>query len=203
MEEYDMLYSFLKIVLPWVFFPFIKVEIKGLSNIPAQGPVVLISNHSSNWDPLILGIYLPRKLSFMAKEELFKTFFLGLIVRSLGAIPVKRGAADRNAIRKSIKVLEEGKVLSMFPEGTRSKTGEVKEFQPGAVMIAYKGNANIVPVGLRNTSNIGKGLFTKININIGDPIDLNQFGYEKLTGEKLEEISKLLQNKVIGLVENK
>lgn len=196
-----MLYSFLQVVLPVFFFPFMKLEIKGANNIPTQGPVVVISNHTSNWDPLILGVYLPRKLCFMAKEELFKIFFLGSIFRNLGAIPVKRGAADRNAIRQSIKILGEGKVLAMFPEGTRSKTGEVRDFQPGAAMIAYKGKATIVPVGLKNTRSIGKSLFKKVTINIGEPLE-NIVSDEKLTGEKLEETSKLLQNKVIELVEN-
>ena len=198
-----MLYNFLKLILPILLFPLTKIEIKGLNNIPTKGPGVLISNHTSNWDPVILAAYLPRKLSFMAKEELFKIFFIGLIVRNLEAIPVKRGAADRNAIRQSIKVLEEGKVLAMFPEGTRSKTGEVKDFQPGAAMIAYRGKATIVPVGLLNARNIGKGLFTKVTINIGKPLEINELCKEKITGEKLEEISKLLQEKVIELVENK
>jgi len=198
-----MLYSFLKTILPIILFPFIKIEIKGLNNIPTKGPVVLISNHTSNWDPVVLAAYLPRKLFFMAKEELFKIFFLGPIIRNLQAIPVKRGAADRNAIRQSIKVLDEGKVLAMFPEGTRSKTGEVKDFQPGAVMIAYKGKATIVPVGLINARNIGKGLFTNVTINIGEPLEIDKLSKEKITSEKLEEISKLLQKKVIELVENK
>lgn len=195
-----MLYSFLKIVLPLFFFPFMKIEIKGKNNIPTQGPVVLISNHTSNWDPLILGIYLPRKLCFMAKDELFKIFLLGLIFKNLGAIPVKRGAADRNAIRQSIKILGEGRVLAMFPEGTRSKTGEVGDFQPGAVMIAHKGKATVVPVGLKNTRNIGKGLFTKVTINIGEPLEIDKLSDEKITGKDLEVFSKLLQNKVIELV---
>ena len=105
-----MLYNFIKYLLGVIIFFLVKVEVKNLDKLPQEGPVLLACNHLSIWDPIMLGVYLPRKLHFMAKEELFKIFLVGNVIRRIGTFPVKRGAADRNAIREAIRVLKENKV---------------------------------------------------------------------------------------------
>ncbi|KJS22518.1 MAG: hypothetical protein VR72_05615 [Clostridiaceae bacterium BRH_c20a] len=196
-----MLYNFIKYLLGVIIFFLVKVEVKNLDKLPQEGPVLLACNHLSIWDPIMLGVYLPRKLHFMAKEELFKIFLVGNVIRRIGTFPVKRGAADRNAIREAIRVLKENKVLCMFPEGTRSKTGDLLDFQAGVTLIAQKGNAPIVPVGLKGTNEISIFSFkTKISLNIGEPIYLEQLTEGKMNSEQLEQITKLLHNQVKDLL---
>ncbi|NLT96051.1 MAG: 1-acyl-sn-glycerol-3-phosphate acyltransferase [Clostridia bacterium] len=196
-----MLYSVLKFIVKCLMIPFVKIEVQNIEKIPPEGPVLLASNHVSNWDPVILAIALPRKLHFMAKEELFKIFIIGSIIRKLGTFPVKRGAADRNAIRESLKVLNENKVLCIFPEGTRGKPGKLLPFQPGVTLIAHKANAPLVPIGLSGTNNIlVKGLRVKVKLLIGDPIYPAQLAEGKMSSEQLEEITAALQNKVNDLL---
>lgn len=181
--------------------PFVKIEVQNMNNFPQKGPVLLACNHLSNWDPVILAIALPRKLHFMAKEELFKIFILSSIMRNVGTFPVKRGAADRNAIRESLKVLNDNNVLCIFPEGHRSKPGQLLPFQAGVTLIAHKGNAPLVPIGLSGTNNIiKKGLRVNIILNIGEPIYPTQIADGKISSAQLEEITQMLQNKVSDLL---
>jgi len=196
-----MLYNFIKKVFWFILLFLIRIEIKNSDRIPSTGPLVLASNHVSLWDPIILGVFLPRKLHFMAKEELFKIFLVGSIVRKLGTFPVKRGKADRNAIRESIKVLKSEKVLCIFPEGTRSKNGQLLDFLPGVTMIAQKGKAPLIPIGLKGTDNIfKKGFRTKIELNIGEPLYIENMYEGKITSEQLDKITIVLQNKVKDLL---
>lgn len=196
-----MLYNFLKILLRIIMIPFVKIEVQNMDNFPQKGPVLLACNHLSNWDPVILAIALPRKLHFMAKEELFKILILGSIMRNVGTFPVRRGAADRNAIRESLKVLNDNNVLCIFPEGHRSKPGQLLPFQAGVTLIAHKGNAPLVPIGLSGTNNIiKKGLRVKIKLNIGEPIYPNKIVEGKIGSTQLEEITQILQNKVSDLL---
>lgn len=181
--------------------PFVKIEVENIEKLPKEGSVLLASNHLSNWDPVILAISLPRKLHFMAKEELFKIFVLGSIMRNVGTFPVKRGAADRNAIREAIKVLNDNKVLCIFPEGTRSNPGKLLPFQPGVALIAHKANAPLIPLGLSGTNNIlVKGLRVKVKLVIGDPIFPSQLAEGKINSQQIEEITGILQNKVSDLL---
>ncbi|MFZ5943469.1 MAG: lysophospholipid acyltransferase family protein [Bacillota bacterium] len=196
-----MLYSFLKYLFRTVLLLVSKVEVNNLENIPSSGPVLLASNHLSLWDPIVLGVVIPRKLHFMAKEELFNIFLIGSIIRKVGTFPVKRGSADRNAIKNSVKILKEGEVLCIFPEGTRSKTKELLPFQPGIVLIAEKGDSILIPVGIKGTNKIlRKGFRPIISINIGEPIQIKDLIEDKLTSEKMEIISNRIQSKVKELV---
>lgn len=195
-----MLYNSLKYLFRFLLFFLVKIEVKNPEQLPLQGPVLLASNHSSNWDPIILAVFLPRKLHFMAKEELFKIFIVGSVIRKLGSFPVKRGIADRNAIREGIRVLQKDQVLAMFPEGTRSKTNELLPFQSGVAFLAHKGNASLVPVGLLGTNRILSGLRVLVSIQIGEPIRMNEIVEGKISGKQLEDITQVLQNKVKDLL---
>ena len=130
-----MFYSVLKIILRILFKIFLRLEVKGAENIPATGPLVIASNHLSLLDPPVIGVASTRKVHFMAKQELFVPV-LGDIYKLLGAFPVKRGGADRTAIKHGIDLMLDGGVLAIFPEGTRSKTGALGKAEPGALMMA-------------------------------------------------------------------
>ena len=124
---------------------------RGISNVPRNGPLVVVANHGSHLDPPILGHALPRPVSFMAKAELFKVPLLGPLIRALGAYPVSRGASDREAIRTALGRLNEGWATGVFLDGTRQRSGRVENPQLGAALLAARSGAPLLPVALVNT----------------------------------------------------
>lgn len=169
---------------------FFKVEAEGLENISDLSPddrVLITPNHLSLLDPPVLGATLPIKMGYMAKAELFKIPVFGSLIRALGAFPVNRGGGNGiAAIKTAIRLLQEGKRLIMFPEGTRAKTpGILGEGKPGAVMIALKAKAYILPIGIESEYKIGG----RIKIRIGKLINLSEYYDVKTTGEDLKKIT--------------
>lgn len=192
-----MLYDFAKAIILIITKIIFRIKVNGLENIPKQGPCVLCFNHRSLLDPPVLGVYIPRKLSFMAKEELFHIPVLGFLIKHLGAFPVKRGAGDIGAIKAALKILQEGKVLTMYPEGTRMKSGKVGKPKPGVALIATKAQVPVIPIAATGDYK----LFHKITINVGKPIVLNEYFHQKLTMEQLQEISNDIMNHIRSLME--
>lgn len=192
----SMLYDFLKVTLAPLIWACYRMEIKGAENIPDNGAVIIASNHVSNLDPLLLGAALPRRVHFMAKEELFKTPIIGWICRTLGAFPVRRGASDRNAIKKAFNILKQGKMLAIFPEGTRSKDGTLRQLAPGTMMIAAKSDAALVPVVIKGCAS-WRNPFPKIVIRFGQPIPIKpehqtKDGMAKLSQRLSDDMARLL-----------
>ena len=195
-----MLYGFLKGILPTMFRIIYRSEVHGQENVPKEGGAIIAANHISLWDPPFVGAFCPRRVSFMAKKELFENSVFSSIITSLGAFPVNRGAADRNAIKTALAVLSEGKCLGLFPEGTRSKSGKLGEPEAGIGLIAYKANVPIVPVAITGTN--GKGLFPKFTIRFGKPIPAGDPKDKKLMTtlptQIMTEIQKLLDEEQAG-----
>ncbi|MBP3400340.1 MAG: 1-acyl-sn-glycerol-3-phosphate acyltransferase [Selenomonadales bacterium] len=195
-----MLYGFLKGILPTMFRIIYRAEVHGQENVPKEGGAIIAANHISLWDPPFVGAFCPRRVSFMAKKELFENSIFSSIITSLGAFPVNRGAADRNAIKTALTVLGEGKCLGLFPEGTRSKSGKLGEPEAGIGLIAYKANVPIVPVAITGTN--GKGLFPKFTIRFGKPIPAGDPKDKKLMTtlptQIMTEIQKLLDEEQAG-----
>lgn len=184
-----MLYSFLDVVLGILFRIFLRLEVHGAENIPKTGPLVIASNHLSLLDPPVIGVAAPRKVHFMAKQELFVPV-LGYIYKTLGAFPVKRGGADRAAIKQGIEILQSGEVLAIFPEGTRSKTGQLGKLEPGALMMAGKSNAVIVPTAVSGTDIKRCGrLWPKVTVRFGTPVPFPPVGLSK---EVLQDLTDKL-----------
>lgn len=128
------------------------ITVSGAENVPSAGPVLFCPNHQSDCDPAAMYIASPRRdIYFMAKEELFGIRIFGAMIRSFGSFPVKRGTADRGAIREAEGVLGQDNALVIFPEGRLSETGDLLEFQLGAAMIAIRSGATIIPVGIAHT----------------------------------------------------
>jgi len=187
-------YTFAKSVVYGIFKPWYRIEAIGLENFPKESGVLLCCNHIHNFDPLVLGIMAPRPVHYMAKEEIFRVPILGGIVRNVNAFPVKRGMSDREALRKGLSVLKDGHVLGLFPEGTRSKTGELGKGLAGAGFFALRSNCAVVPCAI-----IGpyKSL-SKLKVVYGKPIDMDEMRSTKASTEQateliMSEIHKLIK----------
>ena len=116
----------------------------GLNNIPKTGPIIFASNHSSFYDPPVIGIKSPRPIHYLARDTLFKGFF-GECLHAIGTIPIARGTADVTSIKAIFKALKKGEATAIFPEGTRSIDGALQDPQAGTGMIAIKSKATVVP----------------------------------------------------------
>jgi 1-acyl-sn-glycerol-3-phosphate acyltransferase len=171
-------------------------EVIGYHHVPAQGPLVLVSNHISNLDPPLLGSSAQRKVYFMAKEELFRFPLLRALIQSWGAFPVKRGAADRQSIRYAMNLLKEGEAIGVFPEGTRSKTGKLGKGLSGAALFALRSDAVVIPVAIVGPYR----LFGKLKVVFGEPIDLSSFK-EEGTSESLAKATEAMMASIQRLLD--
>ena len=163
-----MLYWVIRAIMACVASILFRIEVRGRGNVPRVGPLVVCSNHLAWWDPVVLAMAVPLKISFMAKRELFGYPVFGWLLARLGAFPVRRGTADRQAIRAAEAVLESGGVLGMFPEGTRSETGELGKAHSGAGYLAIRSGARVLPVGISGEYRVGG----RLRVVIGEPMDL-------------------------------
>ena len=120
-------------------------EVKGRDQIPQTGGLIVASNHISFWDPPFIGAAIPREAHFLAKEELFSTPLLGPLIRSVNAIPIRRGVADLSGMSRAIASMKSGGALLMFPEGSRMKDGELHPARPGVGMMAVHADVPILP----------------------------------------------------------
>ncbi|MCL2547964.1 MAG: 1-acyl-sn-glycerol-3-phosphate acyltransferase [Symbiobacteriaceae bacterium] len=127
---------------------FWRIDISGLEHVPDTGGGIICSNHKSTWDPVVLAISVDRTLHFMAKEELYRTAFMRWLLPQLGAVRVKRGLTDRRAIREYLAYLNAGDLCGIFPEGTRSRDGELHDFYQGAAYFALKSGQPLIPAAL-------------------------------------------------------
>jgi len=194
------LYSLIRIILLIFFKVFFRLEISGAENIPRSTAAIIAANHSSLWDPPVIGGCISRYIHFMAKEELFKNPIFSWIITQLKAFPVKRGAADRVAIRNAISLLESGELVGLFPEGTRSKTGQLGKAEPGVAMIAIKTGAPIIPTAVIGTGEVfsSKNFLPKFKVKFGRPIKVEKGKTDK---EVLELISQSMMIEISRLLE--
>ncbi|WP_126427341.1 lysophospholipid acyltransferase family protein [Brevibacillus marinus] len=190
-------YIFFRRFFRWFFSVFFRWQVAGTEHIPKEGPVILCANHISNWDPPLLGAPLERKVHFMAKEELFRVPILSYFITLFGAYPVRRGAGDRAAIRATLEILQNGHVVGMFPEGSRSKTGQLKPGQPGVALFALKSDAQVVPAAI-----IGPyRLFRPVKVIYGKPLDLSRFKQGKPDSGTLREATDFIMQHIQQLIE--
>ncbi|MDR2399160.1 MAG: 1-acyl-sn-glycerol-3-phosphate acyltransferase [Endomicrobium sp.] len=176
-----------------MFKLFYRCHIEGVENIPKTGGAIIAPNHMSFFDPPLTGAAMKRPLYFMAKKELFDVPIFGWTIRQTNAFPVKREVQDMSAMRHAFSLLEEGHLLLMFPEGTRSKDGNLGKARAGAGMVACNAQVPLIPVKIKNTNMMSK--FKQIRIKYGKPIyppkDFSKNDYIGLSQKALDEISKM------------
>ena len=144
----DLYYQLLKSIVRLIFRLFTDWEVVGLENVPSGGPFITVSNHTHWLDPPLIMASLPCRVYPLAADKWRRRPVIGQLMASVGAIFVLRGEVDRRALRKAMEVLEEGKVLGIAPEGTRSKTGALQKGRGGAAYIACLTGVPLVPVGV-------------------------------------------------------
>jgi 1-acyl-sn-glycerol-3-phosphate acyltransferase len=163
-----------------------RFEVRGAERVPSTGPAVLASNHDSLLDIPFLELSAPRPVWFMAKVELFRGSVASWFFRALGAFPVRRGAYDLRAVRAALEVLRRGRLLGMYPEGTRAPF--LQEFLPGAAWVALVTGAPLVPVAVTGTGEAmprgsGRPRRTRVTVSFGDPM---RPGKEERPGARLQ-----------------
>jgi len=172
-------YRFARAVLPPVFTRVYRMQVQGLEHIPRTGAVVLACNHTSNIDPVFLGVACQRQVHFMAKSELWKFKPLGWMVDGLGGFPVRRGEADREAVRRALELLDQQAVVGIFPEGRRQPEGTLGPLQAGVVLLSLRPGVTTVPVVLQGTNHVvhnRRPSFPKVTVTFGPPVPASADG---------------------------
>ncbi|MFA5069426.1 MAG: lysophospholipid acyltransferase family protein [Candidatus Omnitrophota bacterium] len=185
-----------------------RLEIRGRGNIPSNGAFILASNHRSNLDPVILSVCIDRRLSFLAKAELFENNISRWILRRLDCIELKRSGEDKAALKKGIRVLRDGRALLLFPEGTRSRDNRLGKARPGISLFAFTtgvcvvpayvtGTEKVLPIGSRcirpNTVRVtfGRPLYAEKGI----PYEMRKAGYQVFADSIIDGISNIEKGK--------
>ncbi len=146
-----MLYEIVKPLAVFLMRTWFGLRVRGAEHIPSSGPALIVSNHQSILDPPLIGGAARRQIYFLAKAELFRVPLFGSLIRALHARPVRREGSDPRALRTAALLLEEGKALLVFPEGTRSLDGRLGEGKPGVGMLAVTSGAPVVPAYVSGT----------------------------------------------------
>ncbi len=187
----ERMYDFFVGLVRPIYSLLYPVKVEGVENVPAEGGCLLCANHLSNRDPIYIAIRTPRRIRFMAKIELFKFKPLGAAIRGLLAFPVDRGHSDLNAIRTAMKILNDGHVLGVFPQGTRSKDNSRLPMLNGVSMIALRAQKPVIPVYIGGPYK----LFRRTPLRFGPPVDLSDFG-RRMDGETLTAATHRIEEAV-------
>lgn len=192
----------IKAIIKWIvrgaiyiwFKIYYKAEIRGLENIPKEGPIIFCGNHRTYLDPPLMVATAKRDMRFLAKEELAQNPFLNFLGWAFEAIHVKRNEKDVTAIKKSLKALKSGQCIALFPEGTRNGLEKGEKVKDGVAFFAVRSGAKVVPCGIKG----GNKEQRKITITYGKPLDYSQYKGSK-DKEVLDKITEEIMENIIEL----
>ncbi|MCC7349504.1 MAG: 1-acyl-sn-glycerol-3-phosphate acyltransferase [Phycisphaerales bacterium] len=162
------------------------LKVYGLHHIPPRGGVLLVANHESYLDPVVVAVRMRRPVSFLAKSGLFENPVFGWLIRSLRAFPVRQGEGDIGAVRETIRLLKEGHILNIYPEGSRTQTGELGPIEPGVALMVRRAGVPVVPVVVSGSFAAwprGRKFFhpAPIRVLYGAPMELNHLKPAQIT----------------------
>jgi 1-acyl-sn-glycerol-3-phosphate acyltransferase len=202
-KEWKAFYVFARTVVRLVRPLIARLHVVGAENVPASGPVILAVNHIAWIDIPLASLAVPRVTHYMAKIELFNQPVLGGIIRWLGAFPVRRGEGDRESLRVAERLLAQGKILSIFPEGHRSG-GQLIAAHPGTSLIALRTGVPVVPVAISGTEQVFKRFrfgpwAPQVTINYGRPFVLETSGPRR-TREELSSSTDAIMYHIAELL---
>jgi 1-acyl-sn-glycerol-3-phosphate acyltransferase len=201
------LYSFAKVAVAPLLAAVWRPKVTGLEHVPATGPVILASNHLSVIDSVLIPVVVSRQVYYLAKAEYFESVGMRTLMLGLNQVPVNRTdvRAALLALDTAEPVLRAGKVLGVFPEGTRSPDGRLYRGRPGAAKLALATGATIIPVGLTGTDSvqpIGARLpriGPEVKVRIGPPLDLSRWRDQPEDTRVLREITAALMHEIAVL----
>ena len=205
-----MIYRLTWLFCVLVFRILLRGRVSGTHHVPRTGAVIIASNHISNLDPPLISTATPRPCWYLAKEELFRFPPFAWFITRLGAVAVKRAAGDRAALKRCLEILETGRALVIFPEGTRSATGKLGEAEMGVGMMAYRSGAPVVPVYVTGTDALmprsGRPRLARVTMSVGEPLSFRapegtrpgREEYERAAREVMEAIAALQSRQVAG-----
>lgn len=169
-KEKTWLYSFARVVIGIIYRWIFRAKARGVEHFPTEENSIILGNHISAWDPLTVAVYYKAsEIHFFAKDSLFRSRFLRWLLTKLHAIPVRRGETDMGAMRQAMQVLKEGRVLGIFPEGTRHSTDQVQSIETGVAVMALKSSVPIIPVLISGRYK----LFGRVRLVVGPPIPMD------------------------------
>jgi 1-acyl-sn-glycerol-3-phosphate acyltransferase len=179
-----------------------RYRIYGRDNVPGSGSLLVVANHLSWYDPILMGVVLPRRIWFFGKVEVFTWPVVGWLSRVTGQIPVNRGERDRTAIETALAYLREERAVIFFPEGTLERQEQMIAAHNGAAMLALRSGAMLLPVahtGTRRILRSGKGWFPRVNVQIGSAYKpvlpegvTRKVGLQLITQEIMEHVAEML-----------
>lgn len=193
----------------------VRFRVHGLRNIPKRGGAVVVGNHVHNADPVLMYSATNRPIFFMTKDDVWRVPGVRWIAQQSGAFPVRRGKMDRAAIRTASALLEEGLLVGMYPEGTRSVSGGLSKPFPGASLIATLSHAPVIPVAIMGSEDLPfngakqqprKRLYPQVTVVFGPPFRLEprkddgtRYTMNELTDAMMTEIARLLPDDMRGI----
>ena len=200
MKTSTFLYYGGKVLFTIMYRVLFRLRIEGEDNIPLASGAIIAPNHSSYFDPPLVGVSLPRPLYFMAKAELFKYPVFEFILRRVNAFPVRRDLRDISAIKEALSLLKSRRLLLVFPEGRRAKDNGIGEPEKGIGYLVKKSNAPVIPALLVNTYKIKKRLLPELTVRFGRPIIFkNMKSRQSPDKEFYLEVGKKILNEIKGL----
>lgn len=192
-----MLYEILSPLAIIIFKILFRFKVEGEKHIPKKGGFILASNHTSYLDPVVLGVACPRKLNFMAKEELFCNPLFSWLISTLGAFPVKRDSADLSALKEAMRRVKKNKAIVLFPQGSRKFDNNSDEHYSGIGFLAVKLNVPIIPAFIKGTDSalpVGAKFIRpcRICVYFGKPIFIERrLPYQNIATQIMENIRQL------------